>query len=104
MTWRWSQTARRLPAKQFQVGSIPTGASDCPTAWFGLHPVKMTPSEPFTSLDGHSTSPTASRDYITHNDRLGENFVGPFEEKHKGRLPRRSTSVVGSNPIASALR
>ena len=48
----------------YEVGSIPTGASDCPTAWFGLHPVKMTPSEPFTSLDGHSTSPTACRDYI----------------------------------------
>ena len=27
MTWRWSQTARRLPAKQLQVGSTPTGAS-----------------------------------------------------------------------------
>ena len=31
---RWSQTARRLPAKQLQVGSTPTGASDTarPTA------------------------------------------------------------------------
>ncbi len=29
------------------MGSTPTGASDYPTAWFGLHPVKMTPSEPF---------------------------------------------------------
>ncbi len=27
MAWRWSQTVRRLPAKQLQVGSTPTGAS-----------------------------------------------------------------------------
>lgn len=29
---RWSQTARRLPAKQLEVGSTPTGVSDQPTA------------------------------------------------------------------------
>ena len=57
MTWRWSQTARRPAAKQFQVGSTPTGASDYPTAWFGLHPFKMTPSEPFASLDGLDEKP-----------------------------------------------
>ncbi len=79
MTWRWSQTARRLPAKQLQVGSTPTGASDLPTAWFGLHPVKMTRLNIFPRWRLLIGSPTACRDYIhLLSERLGNNFVGPF--------------------------
>jgi len=42
-------------------GSTPTGAFDHPTARFGLHPVKMSPSGPITSLDSLVQEPIVSR-------------------------------------------
>jgi hypothetical protein len=76
--WRWSQTVRRLPAKQLQVGSTPTVASDHPTAWFGLHPLDDAKRlNLFPRWVVLIEIPTAGRDYID-NRRLGNDLVGTF--------------------------
>ena len=66
--------------------SIGIGASDYPTAWFGLHPIKMTLSEPFPRwrvliLAQLHAGTTSTKSVVSVITSLG------LYEKQKRRLP-----------------
>jgi hypothetical protein len=72
MTWRESQTARRLPAKPLQVGSTPAGAfvplddkqrlpAPKPVRLYGLGPFLSNGSLSFNATRGPSETPGMQR-------------------------------------------